>query len=56
MWYWPNLDLFGGTDVQELRGEAVGKIIDGTPVCVAGVAYDWSNRSGGSWARSPLKR
>ncbi len=46
MWYWPNLDLFGGTGVQELRGEAVGKVIDGTPVCVAGVAYDSEQQIG----------
>jgi uncharacterized protein len=46
VWYWPNLDLFGGTGVQELRGEAVGKVIDGTPVCVAGVAYDSEQQIG----------
>lgn len=37
VWYWSGVDLFGGTGVRELDGEAVSVEVGGTPVWVAGV-------------------
>jgi predicted MPP superfamily phosphohydrolase len=37
VWYSSDLDLFGGTGVRELKGEAVRAEVLGTPVWVAGV-------------------
>jgi predicted MPP superfamily phosphohydrolase len=43
VWYSSDLDLFGGTSVRELNGEAVRIDVRGTPVWVAGVPADYGN-------------
>lgn len=39
VWYWRRQDLFGGTGVRELNGEAVEVDVAGASVWVAGAAY-----------------
>jgi predicted MPP superfamily phosphohydrolase len=43
VWYSGGLDLFGGTGVRELKGEAVRVNVRSTPVWVAGVPADSAN-------------
>jgi len=37
---WPKVDLFGGTGTKELNGEAVRIEVEGTPLWIAGLAYN----------------
>lgn len=46
VWYWPGLDLFGGTGVRELDGEAAQVQVGGTRVWVAGLPVDSESRIG----------
>ena len=43
VWYSSDLDLFGGTGVRVLEGEAVRADVRGTPVWIAGVPADSAN-------------
>ena len=58
VWYWGRQDLFGGTGVRELNGEAVRVDVKaaGTPVWVAGAAYGerdaWLHGPGGKVGRA----
>ena len=38
--HWSAIDLFGGAGATELNGDAVRIVVDGTPVWIAGFAFD----------------
>src|SRR5262245_23046008 len=38
--HWPAIDLFGGTGATELNGKAFRALVDGTPIWIAGLAFD----------------
>jgi predicted MPP superfamily phosphohydrolase len=53
VWYWPHLDLFGGTGVRVLAGEAERMEVAETPIWVAGVPYDAEQHIGRAMAPIP---
>lgn len=53
VWYWSDLDLFGGTGVREIDAEAVRVDVRGTPIWIAGVPVDSEARIGEALASVP---
>jgi predicted MPP superfamily phosphohydrolase len=44
VWFWSDLDLFGGTGARELDGEAVTVDVGGTTLCIAGAPVERARR------------
>ena len=53
IWYWNHLDLFGGTGVRELDGEAVSVKVGDTEIWVAGAAVENERAIGPALAGIP---
>jgi predicted MPP superfamily phosphohydrolase len=53
VWYWKKEELFGGTGVTELSGEAVKVDVAGTSLWVAGVPYAATGRIGDALKNVP---
>jgi hypothetical protein len=52
-WYWPHLDLYGGTGARELDGDAVPVTLGGSTVWVSGVAVEGEARIGRALGAMP---
>lgn len=51
-WFWPKLDLYGGTGVRRLDGEALDLVVRGTPLRLLGLSADEGYKAKRLFARA----